>query len=164
MPRHARFSGVHDPLLARAVAFDDGATAAILIAADSLGFSNAILGPQRNFMQELRQRIAAQTAVPAAHIMLAASHAHSTPETVNLRPLLDMPAAGPWLEVLLDQLASAGIMAWSERKPSRLRAGTGVVHGLARNRRVIGRDGRIVGGPETTPDMTNASPGPLDPS
>ena len=164
VPRHALFSGVHDPLYARAVAVDDGATAAIVIAADSIGYSNAILGPQRNFTQELRQRIAAQTPVPAAHIMLAASHAHSTPETLHLRRLLDTPAAAAWLEVLLDQLASVAIMAWRQRKPCRLRVGKGAVHDLARNRRVIGSDGRIVGGPETTPDMTNASAGPLDPS
>ena len=164
VPRHALFDGVHDPLIARAVSLDDGTTAAVVIAADAIGYSNAILGPQRNFTQELRQRITTQTGVPGAHIMLAASHAHSTPETLNVRRLLDTPAAAAWLEVLLDQLASVAMMAWRQRKPCRLTVGKGAVHDLARNRRVIGRDGRTVGGPETTPDLTNASAGPLDPS
>ena len=162
-PRHAFFQGVHDPLYARAVALDDGATPVILLAADSIGYSNALLGPKRNFTAEVRQRIHARTGVPAANIMLAASHAHSTPETINLRRLLDTPAAAPWLEVLIDQLASAAAMALGQRKPSQLKAGAGTVQGLARNRRVIGQDGRIIAGPEYTPTEPNVTAGPIDP-
>lgn len=163
-PRHALFQGVHDPLYARAVALDDKVTQAILITADALGFSNAILGPERNFTAEVRQRIAERTGVPTTHIMLTASHAHSTPETCHLRRLQDTPAATAWLEVLLDQLASAATLAFTRRQPSRLKAGCGQVVGLARNRRVLGADGRVIAGPEHTPDLTNATPGPLDPS
>ncbi|MCX6046664.1 MAG: neutral/alkaline non-lysosomal ceramidase N-terminal domain-containing protein [Chloroflexi bacterium] len=161
-PRHALFQGVHDPLYARAVALDDGKTQIILIAADSLGYNNAILGPTRNFTQEVRQRIQERTGVPAANIMLTASHAHSTPETTHARRLLDTPAAEPWLEVLIDQLASAAAMAFAQRKPSQLKAGAGAVEGLARNRRIIGKDGRIVGGPETTWLEAETTSGPVD--
>lgn len=162
-PRHAFFTGVHDPLYARAVALDDGATQVILIAADAIGYSNDLLGPGRNFTAEVRRRIATATGVPAAHIMLTTTHAHSTPETVNLRRLLDTPAAAPWLAVMLDQLASAAIMAFAHRQPSRVKAGAGAVIGLSRNRRVIGPDGRILGGPETTPQGGQVQAGPLDP-
>jgi neutral ceramidase len=163
-PRHALFQGVHDPLYARAVALSVGDCAVLLIAADAIGFSNAILGPDRNFTAEVRHRIARQTGVPAANIVLTASHAHSTPETAHLRRLLDTPAAAPWLEVLIDQLVSAAIMAWSQRQPSRLKAATGSVVGLARNRRVIGRDGRILSGPEYTPEASETIPQPVDPT
>jgi hypothetical protein len=162
-PRHAFFQGVHDPLYARALALDDGATAVILIAADAIGFSNALLGPDRNFTAEVRGRISAQTGVPAAHIMLTASHAHSTPETCHLRRLLDTPAAAPWLEIWIDQLASAAIMAYAGRKPSRLKVGTGEVRGLSRNRRVLGPDGRIAAGPEVKLDRPDLIFGPIDP-
>ena len=162
-PRHALFTGVHDPLYARAIALDDGATQVILIAADAIGYSNELLGPGRNFTAEVRQRIAAATGVPAAHVMLTTTHAHSTPETCNLRRLLDTPAAAPWLAVVIDQLASAAIMAFANRQPSRVKAGVGQVLGLSRNRRVIGPDGRILGGPETTPQAGQAKAGPLDP-
>lgn len=163
-PRHAFFQGVHDPLYARAVALDDGVTQAILITADALGFSNALLGPGRNFTTEVRQRVAAHTGVPPAHVLLTASHAHSTPETCHLRRLLDTPSAAPWLEVLMDQLASVATLAFAQRQPSRLKAGCGQVLGLARNRRVLGPDGLVVAGPELTPDLTNTTPGPLDSS
>jgi neutral ceramidase len=163
-PRHAFFQGVHDPLYARAVALSVDDCAALLIAADAIGFSNAILGPERNFTAEVRQRIAQQTGVPVANIVLTASHAHSTPETAHLRRLLDIPAAAPWLEVWIEQLVSAAIMAWGQRQPSRLKAATGSVEGLARNRRVIGRDGRILAGPEHTPAASETIPQPLDPA
>lgn len=161
-PRHAFFQGVHDPLYARAVALDDGATQVILFAADAIGYSNELLGAGRNFTAEVRQRIAAATGIPSAHIMLATTHAHSTPETCNLRRLLDTPAVAPWLEVLLDQLASAAIMAFANRQSCRIKAGAGEVIGLSRNRRVIGPDGRILGGPEATPQGGQAKAGPLD--
>jgi len=142
-PRHAFFRDVHDPLYARALAVGDGVTPAIVIAADAIGFSNDLLGPGRHFMQELRQRVEQRTGVPGQHVMLAASHAHSTPETLNLRRLLDTPAAAPWLEVLLDQLASAAVMAMEQRRPGIVKAGRGAVRGLAVNRRVYGKDGRL---------------------
>jgi hypothetical protein len=133
-PRHALFEGVHDPLYARALAVDDGQTPVVLIAVDAIGYDNDILGSGRNFTAEVRQRVQAQTGVPAGHVMLAASHAHSTPETIHFRRLLDTPSAGPWLETLIEQLASAASMAVRGRRPSTLKVGTGEVRGLARNR------------------------------
>lgn len=162
-PRHAFFEGVHDPLYARAVALDNGATPVIIIAADSIGYNNEILGPGRNFTAEVRQRIEQQTGVPAQQIMLATSHAHSTPETIHLRRLLDTPAAAPWLEVLMDQLASAASMAFTQRRPSRLKVGIGQVQGLSRNRRVIGLHGRIATSANLTGDPALLSSGPIDP-
>jgi neutral ceramidase len=161
-PRHALFQGVHDLLYARAVALDSGSAQAILIATDSIGFSNALLGEGRNFTAEVRARIEVQTGVPAAHIMLTASHAHSTPETIHLRRLLDTPAAASWLEVLIDQLVSAASMAFARRQPCRLTVGVGEVQGLSRHRRVLGADGRIASGPEQ--DVAGSRPaGPIDP-
>src|SRR5262249_16877999 len=147
-----------DPLYARALALDNGATQLIIIAVDSIGFSNDLLGPGRNFTQEVRERIHKLTGVPAANIMLATSHAHSTPETCNLRRLLDTPATGPWLEVIMDQLASAAAMAFSQRQPSRLKVGEGEVVGLSRNRRMLGPDGRIAASP-----IGAVPSGPIDP-
>lgn len=161
-PRHALFQGVHDPLCARAVALDSGTTQAILLATDSIGFSNALLGPGRNFTAEVRTRIRAKTGVPAGNILLTASHAHSTPETIHLRRLLDTPAAAPWLEVLMDQLASAASMAFARRKPSRLTVGVGEVQGLSRHRRLLGANGRIASGPELSVEDAHPA-GPIDP-
>lgn len=162
-PRHAFFHGVHDPLFARAVVVNDDRTQVAVIAADAIGFSNDILGPGRNFTAEVRQRIERQIGIPAAHIMLTSSHAHSTPETIHLRRLLDTPAAAPWLETLMDQLASAAIMAAEHKRPASLKVGIGEVQGLSRNRRVIGPDGHIAPGGKVGPGSPGLTSGPIDP-
>lgn len=163
VPRHAFFEGVHDPLYARALVIEDGATQAALIAADSIGYSNDLLGPGRHFTAELRQRVEAQCGIPAAHVMLAATHAHSTPETINLRRLLDHPAAGPWLETLLDQLASAVAMAARRRRAVALKAGTVEAEGIGFSRRILGKDGRLYHPRHHPPEEEIADWGAMDP-
>ena len=162
-PRHALFEGVHDPLYARALAVDDGQREVVLIAADAIGYSNEILGPGRDFTAEVRDGVQASTGVPAENVMLAATHAHSTPETAHLRRLLDTPAAGPWLEVLVDQLVASACMAWRQRQPCRLKVGVGEVQGLAVNRRIVDQDGKLYRGRNHPPDDQVQDWGAADP-
>jgi len=58
-----------------------------------------------------------------------------------LRRLLDTPATAPWLETLMDQLASAAAMAVSRCRPRRLKVGIGEVRGLSANQRILGKHG-----------------------
>jgi neutral ceramidase len=161
-PRHAFFRDVHDPLYARALVVGDGETRAVLIAADSIGYSNDILGSGRSFTHEVRLRVERLTGIPAGHVMLASSHAHSTPETIHIRRLLDTPAAQPWLEVLMDQLASAAAMAAQRQRPHTLRIGTGQVHGLSWSRRIIGQHGKLYAWSDRPPDDQVADWGAID--
>ncbi|NPV09786.1 MAG: hypothetical protein HPY83_17730 [Anaerolineae bacterium] len=139
LPRQGRFTGVNDPLLARAFVFQEGGERIALLCADSLGFGNHILGPGRHFTDELRARVSDRCGLVPGALMLSTTHAHSTPETLGITRLLDAPAAGPWLEVLLDQLASAVEMACGDLRPCRLKVGRGQVLGVARNRRPSAR-------------------------
>ena len=135
MPRQAYFTGVHDPLFARALVFDDGRERAALVCADAIGLGNHILGPGRSFTSELRARIERRCGLRGDHVMVSSTHAHSTPETLGITRLGDVPAAAPWLEALLDHLASAVAMACDDTRPCALKVGTGLVPGVARNRR-----------------------------
>jgi len=135
VPRQGKFKGVHDPLYARAFAFDSGDAKIALISADSIGFSNELLGPGRDFTQEVRERIQKQTGIPGINVMLATTHAHSTPETTNITHLLDVPEAAAWLEVLMDQLASAVEIAAANMTEMRIKVGIGEARGVAKNRR-----------------------------
>ena len=123
VPRQGKFRGVHDPLFARALVLDNSEMKLAIISADSLGYGNEILGAGRNFTAEVRERISDQAGIDPNNIMLASIHAHSTPETLGITRLSDVPEAVPWLEVLMDQLASAvemaATMAWCS---SRIRA------------------------------------------
>jgi len=139
---HAPFQGVHDDLFARALALDDGRNAIAVLAVDSIGYDNAILGPGRDFTAELRRKIAAATALQPDAVMLAATHSHSTPETIGLTPFREVPGVPEWLEKHLDELAATVIEAWRHRVPARVRAGVTKVEGIARYRRIRLRNGK----------------------
>src|SRR3954466_6200677 len=74
VPRHSFFEGVHDPLFARAVVGDDGERRVALVAADSIGFARRLLGPDRDFVAEFRERAQRLTGIDPAAIMLCATH------------------------------------------------------------------------------------------
>jgi neutral ceramidase len=144
VPRHACFEGVHDPLFARALVVDDGERRVALVAADSIGFAHGLLGPGRHFAAEFRQRVQRLTGIQPEAVMLCATHAHSTPETLDFRPLREHPGGLAWLETLLDQLASAVALADRALQPARRKRGSIPVEGVAHCRRAIGKDGRLV--------------------
>lgn len=142
-PRQTPFEGVHDPLFARAMVADNGTTRLAIVAVDALGLSRDILGPGRDFIAETRARIAARSGIPAEQVLLAASHAHSTPQTTHIARLLDFPEAGPWLETLMDQLAEAATLAAQRLRPVRLTGSIGQAAGIAWSRRIVGEDGKL---------------------
>ena len=135
VPRQGFFSGIHDPLFARALVIDDDNRRIAILSADAIGFGNRILGPGRHFTDELRGRISEQCNIKPDHIMVACTHAHSTPETLGITNLRKVKGTASWLEVLIEQLSSAVQLACSNLTPSRLKLGKGLVAGLAHNRR-----------------------------
>jgi len=143
VPRQGKFKNVHDPLYARALVLENEDTKIAVISADSIGYSNDILGTDRNFTSEVRQMVEQRVGIDAQNIMLASTHAHSTPETTGITRLLDVPEAAPWLEVLIDQLASAVEIAVSNLTEAHLKAGRGEAEGIGYSRRVIGKDGKF---------------------
>lgn len=162
VPRHAYFEGVHDPLFARAVVVDDGERRIAVLAADSIGFSRRLLGAERDFVGELRESVRQLTGIPPEAVLLSATHAHSTPETLGLRPLGEHPGALSWVETLRDQLASAVALADRARAPARLKRGSILVDGVARCRRILGKDGWVYNTFEGRPAVEVASWGVTD--
>ena len=141
--RHTFFEGVHDPLFAKALVAGDGADRVALVSVDSIGLSRRAFGPGRDFIAEVRQRAEGMTGIAADHIMVAATHAHSTPETIAFRPLGEHPGCAEWLEVLADQLASAVALADRAKQPARMRVAQGEAEGIGWSRRIITKDGGI---------------------
>ena len=143
VPRHAYFEGVHDPLYAKALVADDGEDRVAIVIADSIGFARGIMGPERDFIEEVRDRVLRRCGISPDHTMVAATHAHSTPETVGIRRLLDHPGAAEWLEVLADQMASAVAMADRNRRPTRVKQAVGSAEGIGWSRRILATNGGI---------------------
>ncbi len=144
-PRQMPFEGIHDRLHARALVADDGEHTVAVVSADALGFSRSVLGPGRDFIDEVRGQVEARCGIPRDHVMVCATHSHSTPQTTDLHDLLGwFPHLADWFERLIDQLAGAVCLAWASREPVELYGGTGLAPGIAWNRRILTTDGRLV--------------------
>jgi hypothetical protein len=70
-------TGVHDRLLSSALYLYDGQTALLIVANDVVMIGNETV-------RHVRERIEKATGVPAANIMVTATHTHSGPITVDL--------------------------------------------------------------------------------
>jgi neutral ceramidase len=124
VPRHS--TGVHDPLLASALYLNDGHTAVLFVANDVIGVSNAAV-------RRARQRISAATGVPAANIMITATHTHSGPCTVKyLSNEADSVVTDPdprYVQRLEDGIVAAAEAASKAGRPAQL--GLGIADGSA---------------------------------
>ena len=152
IPRQHQFKGMHDSLMAKAMALETEDGAAIIVTADAIGFHRNLLGDGRDFVAEFRQRVHAATGVACEAVMLAASHAHSTPETIGLTPLQEVEGATEWVNTLLDQLVACAVSAWQDRKIATVLAAVGEVVGVSWSRRIIGKDGKVYYLPNRPPD------------
>lgn len=133
--RLSYFKGIHDRLYARTLYLNDGNVEILIISADMIGISDALLGRNNSFVAQLKKMIGVQTGIPADHILLAATHAHSTPETIDVRPVADLvPDFKPWLKTLMEQISSSARTAQSDCFSARLLVKKSSVTGLSKNR------------------------------
>ena len=117
------FQGVHDPIFARALVLDDGVTMSAIVGADlvELGDTTA-----------LRMRIEKELAIPADHIMIAASHDHSAPRsgpiTAGTSSVEGRPYATPaYTKQVDDSFVEVLRQAKAALQPARVGFGTGKV-------------------------------------
>ena len=70
---------IHDELHARCLVLDDGKTKLALVVCD-------LLGMHRSVSVEARKRIEAETGIPAANVMISATHTHSATSALGKYP------------------------------------------------------------------------------
>src|SRR5581483_5283421 len=126
---------VRDDLEVRALWLQEEAAddALCLVAADIIGFDDALTG-------RLRAEMQARYALPPERLLLAASHTHSGPatceKTVGVGQVVPEVVA-----MVLQRILDAVAEARSELRPVTLRAGRGLCAGYAVNRRLVREDG-----------------------
>lgn len=151
-PRQTPFEGIHDRLKARAAVFDNGQTAAAVVALDALGLSRTLLGADRDLIEEVRVRIHERCGLRPQAILVSTTHAHSTPQTTDIHDLVgEFPGAAAYLEALLTQVVATVEQAWARREPMTWRCAEGRAPGIAWNRRTLLRSGGLADG-RTRPD------------
>ncbi|MDF1860526.1 MAG: hypothetical protein P1U87_09945 [Verrucomicrobiales bacterium] len=102
---------IHDPPHVRAVAFSDGRETVVLATVDNTMISGSIF-------DRAKERIKKETGIPGSHIILAATHTHSTPR--GMVGLVDDSAFDAYLDSLPAAIAKAVINATKNLQPAQI--------------------------------------------
>ncbi|HNY78471.1 MAG: neutral/alkaline non-lysosomal ceramidase N-terminal domain-containing protein [Sedimentisphaerales bacterium] len=166
---HERLSeGVSNPLHAKAIVMRQGATKAAMVFCDIIGLSPDV-------SRAARQRAESMTGIPAANILLAATHSHTGPlywgtlrnhfhEQALAKSGQDPCESADYSAMLAERIVQAIRQADSAVRPVRVEAGIAQQQGLSFNRRFHMKDGTVRFNPGVlNPDIVRAA-GPIDPS
>ena len=129
---HRDSTGVHDPLLSSALYLSDGRTEVMFITNDVIFISKAIAA-------RVRRQIERSTGVPAANVMITATHTHSGPITADhisneadpVVPKADLKYVA-WME---SRIAEAARRARRGATPARIGLAAADATGIGTNRR-----------------------------
>src|SRR6185436_10601761 len=160
-------TGQRDPLMAKAVVFQQGATRAALVVSDLLGMPQSMSG-------EVRALAAKRTGIPAANIAITATHTHTGPLFAGERARVfseqaaakfgtDPLAAVKYPDALRDKLVEVIAAAQARLSPAAMEFVLAREDRLSFNRRFHLKDGSVRFNPGVlNPDIVRAA-GPIDP-
>ncbi len=116
-----RFDGVHDPIFVRVLLVDNGQTSAAIVATDLVEFGDTLT---------LRQRIQRELGIPAANIMISASHDHNAPRGGPIAPGTSSAEGRPYsppsyVQFVDDRIVAALRQAKTALQPAKVGVGTG---------------------------------------
>lgn len=160
---HERLAdGELDPLRAKAIVFREGSTSAALVVCDLIGIAT-------DLSREVRQRASAKTGIPAANIVISATHSHTAPDYMkelylHLGNAPQDPARKAYIAKLIDGIAESIAKAHAAAKPAALEFGAAMqTTPVSFNRRFVMRDGSVrTWQNHENPDVVRAA-GPIDP-
>ena len=131
---------VHDPLKAKALVLAHGSTKVALVTVD-------LISTLRSTVEEARRLIEIETGIPAAQVMISATHSHTGPVLSGNRRYDAITGSHPfaleYTAALPSLLAQVVKTAASRLGEARVSDGIGHEEGLAFNRRFHMRDGSI---------------------
>jgi hypothetical protein len=165
---YERFStNTHDELQAKAMVLQRGDEKAALVVCDLIGIS-------RSLSAQVREAASRKTKIPAANIIIAATHTHTGPLYMGgLREFFHQRAEAKfgrdpaerldYLSILAERLTAVIVEAQRGLQPVYLEVGSTTVTNLSFNRRYLLNNGTVM----TNPGKTNANvlgpAGPIDP-
>jgi neutral/alkaline ceramidase-like enzyme len=163
-----RNTGTHDPLLAKAVVFQQGDVRAALVECDVVSMPADVSAKTRALAEK-------NTGIPARQIAVAATHSHTGPlfsgpmrklwsEQATAREGKDAAESFDYPAALVQRIAQAIEQAAKTSRPITLKAGAGEETRLSFNRRFHMKDGTVRFNPgRLNPDVIRPA-GPIDPA
>ncbi|HEU4937268.1 MAG TPA: neutral/alkaline non-lysosomal ceramidase N-terminal domain-containing protein, partial [Vicinamibacterales bacterium] len=160
-------TGVKDPLMAKALVFQQGDTKAALVVCD-------LLGVPQTLTREVRARAAARTGIPAENIAVTATHTHTGPlfsgerarifsELATAKYGTDPLARINYVETLRDRLVEVIVAAHAAVSPASLEFVAAREDRISFNRRYHLNDGTVATNPGISNPKVVGPAGPIDP-
>jgi neutral ceramidase len=158
---HVRLSeGVHDPLQAKAILLENDGVKAALVSCD-------LINLPRPIVEQTRQEIEKLTGVPAASVMISATHSHTGPVTslswVERTQGEAAKLGKAYLEKLPSLIAQSVRNAQARLESVEVRAAAGEEASVSFNRRYLMKDGSVGWNPGKLNPETVRTIGPTDP-
>jgi neutral/alkaline ceramidase-like enzyme len=120
--------GIHDELFARALVLENDSAAVAMLSLDLLAVAS-------DFVESTRRAIAARVPIKPSAVLIASTHTHAGPVTVNAFFNPDESLDAQYMAHLRDAIVGAIEAAWQSRFEARVGVGTGTISGLGVNRR-----------------------------
>jgi len=160
-------TGRRDPLLAKALVLQQGATRAALVVGD-------LIGVPQTLTSEVRRLASARTGIPAANIAIAATHSHTGPLFAGERARLfseraaeksgkDPLAEVKYPELLRDRLVEVIVAANTRLSPAAMELARSEEDRVSFNRRFHLKDGTVRFNPGVRNPEVVRPAGPIDP-
>ena len=160
---HERLAdGTIDPLKAKAIVFRDTHTESALVVCDLIGIAT-------DLSQAIRKRASEQTGIPAAHIVISATHSHTAPDYMKELYLKlggepQAPLRAAYIEKLIAGPVEAIVKAHAAAKPVTLEFGSASqTTPVSFNRRSVMRDGSVKTWQSADNPEVVRPAGPIDP-
>ncbi len=158
-------TNAYDPLHARALVLDDGATTLAMVVVDNLGASPEVI-------EEAKALAAQRTKIPRNRILVASTHTHSAPSS-NTKTGRAPEVA--YRQVILNGIAESIVRAHAALRPAMAGAAAHPLPEEVFNRRWFLKPGKmpvnpfgqldtVKMNPGTTPDVIDRPAGPIDPA
>ncbi len=128
--------GIHDPLFARALVLANSADLAQAFAIVSVD----VCALAANDTHAARQAAAAKTGIPAAHIIIAATHSHAGPATFGFFN----PREASYGQELVSKIAAVIEQAVHHLQPAAVGYAAGTEETISHYRRLLADDGHVV--------------------
>jgi hypothetical protein len=154
-------TAVLDDVHCKALVLEQDGTTVALVVCDLISL------PRRTVL-DARKLVEKRTGIPAAHVMISATHTHTGPVVTrdSARDRLDggdSDLGRRYTEALPELIAKAVDQAHGKLAPARLAAAVGREDGLSFNRRFLMKDGTVSWNPrKQDPDIVKPA-GPIDP-
>jgi hypothetical protein len=148
---------VHDELYARCLVLDDGRTKLAFVLVDSLGLSREVFDAAKKISSE-------RTGIPTSHMMMAATHTHSSISARGSGPLGACESLNDYQQFLVRRIADGVRRAVNNLEPARIGWGRAEEPTQVFNRRYFMKPGTPTPNPFGGTDRVAMNPGRGNPN